>query len=202
VSHARIESPELFQDSPGGALAEQEVLIARFSLPLERGVGDAHAQPGADERIQHLQLGLAERRHRMVASHHMRRGSQWIGLVHDGVRDADGQLTHARAVRHVAKVEQPGYPAISDEEVVIIRIVVEQARGQPLQAENDDRRVWREQALDQRAPLGAEQMQVGSDPSRSCQIPLLRALHATGWHVPQRGIHPRERLSQALQEAG
>ncbi len=112
-------------------LRDQQVLVVRLRRVLARGHRDAHLQPRADQRIEHGQLVLAQRRDLVVAAHDRHDRARRVRRSLHRIGGGDRQPAHARAVHDVAEVDQPADgPVLADQHVVLVGVVVDDLLGE------------------------------------------------------------------------
>ena len=168
---------ERLEQLPGRALADREIGVVRLDRALEGRVGDADAEPHADQRLKELELGLLQRMSRVIAGEEARDAGHRVAQLHRGVGRGDRRLADEVGVAEVAEIDHAGDgrggPGAGDDDVVVVGVVVDHPLAQPVERRPHAGVEVGEPALDQRAPAAVlDVLQVVADPARLPQVPF------------------------------
>ncbi len=153
---------QLLEETPAGRLVDREVLVVGARLPPVSRDDGAGAQPQQDEREERLDLGLSQAIRRVIASHDLSGGGQRIPLAHHHVGRRDREVAHRVRLDEVAEVHDPHDPTRGEgiapgrrlryEDVVVVRVAVDDARPQARQQRSRPSVELRGEALDPLPP--------------------------------------------------
>ena len=77
------------------------------------------------------QLAVRQPPPSLVTGHHLGRDAQGIITPHHQVGDADGQFANGRVVAAVAEIDQTDKPIAVDQQVLVVRVTVDDLPWQP-----------------------------------------------------------------------
>ena len=161
-----------------------------------RRIRHAHTKARADQRIERLEFRFGERVGLVIPGNDLGRAPKKIGRSHDRVGDANRQVTHARAMNHVAEVDQAHHTAIVHQHVVVVGVVVEESYRQCRKTHRTDGLVTREESFDQLSTIIGEVREVVANPVRPREIPLQVSRNTRRREVRKGGVHQRQGAPQ------
>ena len=152
VGEAGVDPVEPLERGPRRGLAHRDVGVAGGRARPHRGVRNTHRETRADEGEEERDLLRLEREGGVVAGDDRGRRGERVVLAQERVGRRDRRLRHEEAVVQVAEIEEARHLAgmgvgRADQDVVVVRVAVDDAAPQAGEGGHDLRLVAREHPL-------------------------------------------------------
>ena len=208
MGEARVDGVQLRQRRPGRRLADRNVGIVGFEQLAPSRIGDAHSQPGTDQREQQRNLGLGKRKSAVVAGHHLCRRHQRVALAEQRVGRRNRRLADDLAQQHVAEIDHADRLAWldvwrADQQIVIVRVAVNDASAQAREHRRNLVLVLDQAALHHGAASRiCDRAEMLANPAGAREIPLELTLRGGMRKIDQRSVDLPEQPANAVQQLG